>query len=246
MDNNLNKQDGQREKTGISDSSISKTGSSNNSADHRADTHDKYQYFEEVPLEELDEIGLLKRMILSTDKCSDLVDQALPRLSESNQNYMRLIEYIGDFEKFSKVNFLLFEEEKINREKFLERIPEKIPAEIAPEQLETLNSINKTTQTRKQMQFWIAGIFALAILFVSINGYWGIQYYKTGIQTKAEHRLEFLQELKNEGSIIVQEKELSELRDNTKLMKLWMKKYPEESDNFNRFREGYKSNYQTE
>jgi hypothetical protein len=246
MDNNFKKPDEQREKTGKSDSFIPMTESSNNSADHRADTHDKYQYFEEVPLEELDEIGLLKRMILSTDKCSDLLDHALPRLSEFNQNYMSLKECIGDFEKFSKVNFLLFNEQEKKQKDFLDKIPKQIPAEIDPEQLETLNSINKTTQTRKQMQYGMVGIFALAILFVSVCGYWGIQYYKTGIRTKAEHRLEFLQELKDGGNIIVEKKEFSELRDNTKLMKLWMKKYPRESDNFSRFKEGYQSNYQTE
>ncbi|WP_372483440.1 hypothetical protein AB9J70_09490 [Elizabethkingia anophelis] len=228
-------------KIDIPGSSMPITEPSNNNTAYRAGADDKYEYFEDVPLEELDDIGLLKRMILSANKCSDLLDYALPRLSEFNHNCINLPAQIHDIELYSKAIFLLFEEEKIKREEFLNRIPKQIIAEISPEHLKSINNFNRITQIIKQMPYTMVGVFTLAILFLSICGYWGIQNYKTGIRTKIEYRSDFLQELKSEGSIIVKEKDFLELKNNTNVLQQWIKKYPRDSDGFIKFSEGYRS-----
>ncbi|MCT3699052.1 hypothetical protein HZQ90_09270 [Elizabethkingia anophelis] len=228
-------------KTDMPDSSIPIEEPSDNNSAYRAGSDDKYEYFEDVPLEELDDIGLLKRMILSANKCSDLLDHALPRLSEFNHNCINLPAQIHDIELYSKAIFLLFEEEKIKREEFLNRIPKQIIAEISPEQLKSINNFNRITQIIKQMPYTMVGVFTLAILFLSICGYWGVQNYKMGIRTKIEYRSDFLQELKSEGNIIVKEKDFLELKNNTNVLQQWVKKYPKESDSFMKFREGYDS-----
>ncbi|MDV2442543.1 hypothetical protein CMV00_01850 [Elizabethkingia anophelis] len=93
----------------------------------------------------------------------------------------------------------------------------------------------------EQTENIMLGVYAEAILFVSICGYIGIKNYEIGIKTKEKHREEFSQELKvkDNGNTVVPQKDLSELKKNTKLIQQWVKKDPKESDSFMKFREGY-------
>ncbi|WP_395761852.1 hypothetical protein [Elizabethkingia anophelis] len=226
--NNSNAQDNQYYKN--SDSHSSKIDSFNT----------KYN-LEEIPLEELDEIGLLKRVIISADKGWDLLDLALPRFSEFNYNCANLLAQIQEIESYSNTISVMLEQDKKSREEFLNSIPKESPLVIPPEHLESMNNFTRSTGSVKQMHNGMLGVYGLAILFVSICGYIGIKNYEIGIKTKEEHREEFIQELKDNGNTVVPEKDLSELRKNTKLIQQWVKKYPKESDSFMKFREGYDS-----
>ncbi|MCT4214244.1 hypothetical protein HZP46_02025 [Elizabethkingia anophelis] len=213
---------------------------SNNNPDYKKNRDQKYEHLEEIPVEELDEIGILKRIILSADKNSDLLDLALPRLSEFNHNCTYLPGQVHEIGLYSKTIFMMLEEEKKNREEFLNNLPKEIPAVIFPKHLESLKSIKKTATITRQLQYGLIGVIVVAILFISISGHVGITNYKIGVKTKEEHRGEFLQELKDEGCIIVQENEFNELKSNTKVLQQWIKRYPRESDSFTKFREGFR------
>ncbi|MFC4384376.1 hypothetical protein ACFO0Q_24040 [Chryseobacterium bernardetii] len=84
-------------------------------------------------------------------------------------------------------------------------------------------------------------------LFVMISGwglsifgaYSGMKYYKEGVRTKQEIRHEVLQEIGNDGNVIVEKQKLDDYKELNGVLKAWEKSNPQDSESFRNYYKGY-------
>ena len=73
------------------------------------------------------------------------------------------------------------------------------------------------------------------------NIFFAKQWYAESIKSKSEIRQEILDELAIDRKKIYNENEITILKDNTKIMQLWIKNNPKDAKNFLRFKDGYEA-----
>lgn len=84
-------------------------------------------------------------------------------------------------------------------------------------------------------------------LFVMISGwglalfgaYSGMKYYKEGVRTKQEIRHEVLQEIGNDGNVIVEKQKLDYYKELNGVLKAWEKSNPKDSESFRNYYRGF-------
>lgn len=84
-------------------------------------------------------------------------------------------------------------------------------------------------------------------LFVMVSGwglgvfgaYSGIKWYKESVRTKQEIREQVLQEIGNEGNIIVNEQKWKGYQEQSKILKAWSKSNPKDSESLEIYYRGY-------
>lgn len=82
------------------------------------------------------------------------------------------------------------------------------------------------------------GIIAFLAIVTTFSGYFSTQFYKTSIQTKTEARQEFLNQLKNNNEVIVDQNIYEAFINERKMMKNWSKSNPDDSKSYDSFRNG--------
>jgi len=84
-------------------------------------------------------------------------------------------------------------------------------------------------------------------LFMVISGwglalfgaYSGMKYYKEGVRTKQEIRHEVLQEIGNDGNVIVEKQKLDDYKELNGVLKAWEKSNPKDSESFRNYYRGF-------
>ena len=133
------------------------------------------------------------------------------------------------------------EKEAQERNEFIERIPKTI--EIIPSE-DYLNLNKALEKNSKFMKIIIYGMIAalfLSVLTTAGNIFFTKQWYAESIKSKSEIRQEILDELAIDRKNIYDENEITILKDNTKIMQLWIKNNPKDAKNFLRFKDGYEA-----
>ena len=133
------------------------------------------------------------------------------------------------------------EVESIKRTEFLENVPTKIEAVLAPEAVENLEKIDSKTKKMKILPWFGVGMMILGILILVISINFATNWYKESIKAKSELRQNILNDIAGEGKKIYDESEVKALSENTKLMQLWIKNNPEKAEDFLRFKDGYEA-----
>lgn len=85
-------------------------------------------------------------------------------------------------------------------------------------------------------------------LFVMLSGwglaifgaYSGIKYYKESVRTKQEVRYEVLQEIGNDGNIIVERQKWNDYKEQSEVLKAWQKSNPRDSESLTNYFKGYR------
>ncbi len=135
----------------------------------------------------------------------------------------------------------LLENEKQERENFLEKIPKTIEVKISDDSLNRLTVFEKKVKVVKYLIFGSIGILLISIISIFSIGKLAKNWYSESIKTKTEIRQEILTEIQNEGKSIYQTSDLEQLKQNTIIMNKWIKKNPKDADKFMRFKEGFES-----
>lgn len=135
----------------------------------------------------------------------------------------------------------LLEKETQEREKFLERIPKAIEAELSEDSLNFLKDFQKKSKGVKYLIFGSLGILLLSIIVIFSIGKLAKNWYSESIKTKTEIREELFTEIKNQGKNIYKTADFELLNHNTIIMNKWIQKNPKDSENFLRFKEGFES-----
>ena len=133
------------------------------------------------------------------------------------------------------------EKETQERNEFIERIPKTI--EIIPSE-DYLNLNKALEKNSKFMKIIIYGMIAalfLSVLTTAGNIFFTKQWYAESIKSKSEIRQEILDELAIDRKKIYDENEITILKDNTKIMQLWIKNNPKDAKNFLKFKDGFES-----
>lgn len=71
------------------------------------------------------------------------------------------------------------------------------------------------------------------------GGYSGMKYYQESVRTKQEIRDEVLQEIGNEGNIIVSKEQWESYKYQNKVLKAWQKANPKDSEKLSIYYKGY-------
>ena len=131
--------------------------------------------------------------------------------------------------------------ESVKRTEFLENVPTKIEAVLAPEAIENLEKIDSKIRKMKILPWFGVGMMIIGILISVISINFATNWYKESIKAKSELRADILREIASEGKKIFDENEVKALKENTKLMQLWIKNNPKKAEDFLRFRDGYEA-----
>lgn len=135
----------------------------------------------------------------------------------------------------------LLENEKQEREIFLEKIPKTIEVKISENSLNRLTAFEKKAKVVKYLIFGDIGILSLSIVVIFMVSFFANKWYSESIRTKSEIRQEIFTEIENEGKSIYKTSDFEQLKNNTLIMNKWMQKNPKDSESFMRFKEGFES-----
>ncbi|MCG2792157.1 MAG: hypothetical protein L6262_01250 [Weeksellaceae bacterium] len=173
-----------------------------------------------------------ERNIESNAELKGDVEDLVTIIYEAQFNIKNANEIYAEMKEFSKV-------EQLKREEFVKMIPTKFETFFSEETLGHLDDFKK--QLKITVKFIKAGIviFILAILVLIISVNLATQWYKESIKAKSELRQDILNEIADEGKQIYNENEIMMLRENTKVMQLWIKNNPKKSEDFLRFKDGF-------
>lgn len=135
----------------------------------------------------------------------------------------------------------MLENEKQERETFLEKIPKTMEAELSEDLLNFLKDFQKEFKAGKYLFFGSIGILSLSIISILSIGKLAKNWYSESIRTKSEIRQEIFNEIEKEGKSIYKTSDFEQLKHNTIIMNKWMQKNPKDSESFMRFKEGFEA-----
>lgn len=159
----------------------------------------------------------------------------LNMMGQTQLDFEAVGETYKEVMKFHELEF-------VKRTEFLENIPTKIEAFLAPETVEHLEKIDSKIKEMKSLTWSGVGTMILGILLLVISINFATKWYKESIKAKSELRQNILNEIAAEGKKIYDENEVKALSENTKLMQLWIKNNPKKAEDFLRFKDGYEAN----
>lgn len=135
----------------------------------------------------------------------------------------------------------MLENEKQERESFLEKIPKSVEANLSEDSINSLNAFEKKSKSIKYLYFGSFCILLLSIISTFSIGKLARNWYSESIRTKTEIRSDILKEIESEGKTIYPTSDLEQLKHNTHIMNKWIQKNPNDSDKFIRFKEGFEA-----
>lgn len=132
-----------------------------------------------------------------------------------------------------------YEKERLARDQFLARIPNKTEMILGKETRDYLEAFQNRSKRLRNFTWSGIGtmIFGILILVISVN--FASNWYRASIKAKSELRQDILNEIADEGKKIYNEDEIKALQENTKVLQLWIKRNPEKSEDFLRFKDGF-------
>jgi len=133
------------------------------------------------------------------------------------------------------------EKEAQGRNEFIERIPKTIEIIPSEDYLNLNKSFEKNSKFMKNVFYGMIAALFLSVLTTAGNIFFTKQWYAESIKSKSEIRQEILDELAIDRKKIYNENEITILKDNTKIMQLWIKNNPKDAKNFLRFKDGYEA-----
>ena len=133
------------------------------------------------------------------------------------------------------------EKEGQERNEFIERIPKTIEIRPSEDYLNLNKALEKNSKFMKTIFYGMITTLFLSVLTTAGNIFFTKQWYAESIKSKSEIRQEILDELAIDRKKIYNENEITILKDNTKIMQLWIKNNPKDAKNFLRFKDGYEA-----
>lgn len=152
-----------------------------------------------------------------------------------------IISNLGTVE-FAHRNLLkLFDLEEKERRNFLVKIPKTISADLSKESVEAIRTLENKLKALKRVFLYFLGtiVFSLIITIFSIK--FAIDFYNTSIKSKSELREEILNEIKDRQMDIYSVEYIHELKENTRMMKLFIKENPKSGKELVTFEKGFKA-----
>ena len=135
------------------------------------------------------------------------------------------------------VVFLKLEQTK--RDEFITSIPTQIETVLSKEAKDYLDGFGKDIRWKKKFIWSGIGVFVFAVLVLITSIYFATNWYKESIKAKSELRQDILKEIADEGKKIYDENEIDVLRENTRVIQLWIKNNPKKAEDFLRFKDGF-------
>lgn len=113
-----------------------------------------------------------------------------------------------------------------------------VTLQLNEEDRKSLQDTQIQIKNQLKLRYYNFGIIAFLAIVTTFSGYFSTQFYKTSIQTKTEARQEFLNQLKNNNEVIVDQNIYEALINERKMMKNWSKSNPDDSKSYDNFRNG--------
>ena len=134
-----------------------------------------------------------------------------------------------------------YEIEQSKRAEFLAEIPAKIEIVLSQETIDFYDNLERKMKRKEKIIWSGLGTFILGIFTLIFSFNFATNWYNESIKSKSEFREEILNEIKQDGKIIYDNQDLNELKENTKLMQIWMKTNPKKAEDFLQFKNGYEA-----
>ena len=149
-----------------------------------------------------------------------------------------------DFEVAKEIHnetLKFYEIEQSKRAEFLAEIPAKIEIVLSQETIDFYDNLDRKMKRKEKIIWSGLGTFILGIFTLIFSFNFATNWYNESIKSKSEFREEILNEIKQDGKIIYDNQDLNELKENTKLMQIWMKTNPKKAEDFLQFKNGYEA-----
>lgn len=124
----------------------------------------------------------------------------------------------------------------------VKEIPTKIEIVLSQETSDFYEDFYKKMKMKEKFNWSGLGVFILAIFTFMLSITFATNWYKESIKAKSELRQDILSEIAVEGKKIYDENEINVLRENTRVIQLWIKNSPKTAEDFVRFKDGYEAN----
>jgi len=121
----------------------------------------------------------------------------------------------------------------------VKEIPTKIEIVLSQETKGFYEDFYKKMEMKEKFNWSGLGIIILGIFTFVLSIIFATNWYKESIKAKSELRQDILNEIAGEGKKIYDENEIKILRENTKVMQLWIKNNPKKAGDFLQFKDGY-------
>ncbi len=159
-------------------------------------------------------------------------EDTLNLIGRSESTLRKVSEHIKEVEKF-------MDEERVKREVFIKKIPTTLEAEISKESVRFLNYFE--TKILKIRYFMVASIsiLILTVLISCMTSFFAFQWYSKSIASKSEVRQNVFDEFKSQGLSLYNTRTVREIEKQNKLLNVWIEKYPEDAESFEKFKAGY-------
>ena len=112
---------------------------------------------------------------------------------------------------------------------------------ISPEDLKKLESYKDYFKHYKPVFYGSLFILFCCLGLSAFGAYSGLKYYKESVRTKEEIRTQVLQDIGNEGNIIVPKEQWENYQFQNEVLKEWKKTNPEDSKSLIDYGNGYKA-----
>ena len=123
----------------------------------------------------------------------------------------------------------------------VKEIPTKIEIVLSQETSDFYEDFYKKMKMKEKFNLSGLRVFSLGIFTFMLSITFATNWYKESIKAKSELRQDILNEIAGEGKKIYDENEINVLRENTRVIQLWIKNSPKKAEDFLRFRDGYEA-----
>lgn len=124
----------------------------------------------------------------------------------------------------------------------VKEIPTKIEIVLSQETSDFYEDFYKKMKMKEKFNWSGLGVFILGVFTFMLSITFATNWYKESIKAKSELRQDILKEVADEGKKIYDENEINVLRENTRVIQLWIKNNPKKAEDFLRFKDGYDAN----
>ena len=114
-----------------------------------------------------------------------------------------------------------------------------IRVEISPEDLKKLEAYKDYIKHYKPVLYISLFVMLSGWGLALFGGYSGFKYYKESVRTKKEVRNVVLQEIANEGNIIVEKTKWESYVEQSQVLRAWQKSNPKDSKSLEVYYKGY-------
>ncbi|WP_312899987.1 hypothetical protein [Chryseobacterium taichungense] len=156
-----------------------------------------------------------------------LMGETQQDLTVVNQSYKNTLDF--------------YEKEQILRDQYIASIPTKVELVFSQETSDYLENFKKTAKRMAKFTWSGIGTFILGILTFILSINFATNWYKVSIKAKSELRQDILNEIASEGKKIYDESEIKILKENTKVMQIWIKNNPKKAEDFLQFKDGFEA-----